>query len=268
MLNFILSYTNDSPYFYISLLDRSSSQGAIASCSKKIISKHYDLENSKYMCTKNKWTYYTSAYDLQKSENRYKKIGLDFVFSPFLILSLFFKDKIDSQVAMFILVEEVFLSLSIFDNSKLIFASQLAMEDKHLDEGEFIVDSENEEDSSALGDDIEEIEFIEEDFSNIEDLSNPDEFLEFKDDKDEVVKEDGSDSDNHQRFTLIKDALNSYYKDDRYESQFIEKVYIADSISVSRNLKKYLEEDMFLKVIIKNINLSVEICELAKAELS
>jgi hypothetical protein len=280
MLAFILSYTSDSPYFYISLLDKSSSQGAIGSCSKKLMSKYYDLENSKYMCTKDKWAYYTSSYDLQKSENRYKEIGLDFIFSPFLVLSLFFKNKIDSRFAMYILIEETFLSLCVFNNGKLLFAIQLGMEHKHSDESDLLVDSESEEDNFTLDDiDIEEskTDFLEDDFSNIEDLSNIDEFVEFKDDKDvntketqeNIVKVSSSSgfNEDYQRFTLIQNAVNSYYKDDRYESEFIENVYIADNIRVSRDLKKYLEEEMFLKVAIRNIDLTAEICELAKAEI-
>jgi hypothetical protein len=300
MIDFILSYTNDTPYFYISLLDNSSQQGAISSCSEKSLSKHYNLDNSKYMCTKDKWIYYTSAYDLNKSTSKYQEIGLDFIFSPFLVLSLFFKDEIYSKFAMYILIEERILSLSIFNKSKLLFATQICTDKKHSDEANHLIDSDDLQYDFSLEEEDEHIE-EEENFSDIEELEsseesknsqesessevsenlqesensqesvNSEEFIEFEDKKNTEVKrrnEDGSFKKDYIRYTLIQKAVNFYYQDEKYESGFIEEIYIADNISVSSDLKVYLQEEMYSTVNIRDINLSTEICKLAKAELS
>jgi len=291
MIDFILSYTNDTPYFYISLLDNSSQQGAISSCSEKSLSRHYNLDNSKYMCTKDKWIYYTSAYDLNKSTSKYQEIGLDFIFSPFLVLSLFFKDEIYSKFAMYILIEESMLSLSIFNKSKLLFARQLSIEKKHSDEASNLIDSDDLQYDFSLEEEDEHIE-EEENFSDIEELEsskesensekseeseeseeseNSEEFIEFEDKKSTEVKrrnQDGSFKEDYIRYTLIQNAVNLYYQDEKYESGFIEEIYIADNISVSSDLKIYLEQEMYSTVNIRDINLSTEICKLAKAELS
>jgi hypothetical protein len=274
MIDFILSYTNDTPYFYISLLDNSSSQGAIGSCSKKLLSKYHNLDNSKYMCTKNKWIYYTSVYDIQKCTSTYEKIGIDFIFSPFLVLSVFFKDEICSKFAMYILIEESVLSLAIFDKCKLFFAKQLIMDNKHSDETSYLIDSDDERYDFSLEED--EID-VEEDFSDIEELESSDksedseEFIEYEDTKDTKVtkrKEDGSFKEDYLRYTLIQNAVNLYYQDEKYESGFIEEIYIANNVSVSSDLKQYLEEEMYLTVNIRDIDLNTEISKLAKAELS
>ena len=47
----------------------------------------------------------------------------------------FYKDKIDTNMAMFILIEDTFVTLGIFDNSELLYAKHLDMEhDKDSDE--------------------------------------------------------------------------------------------------------------------------------------
>jgi hypothetical protein len=281
MIDFILTYIRDTPYFYISLLDKSSSQGAIGSCSKKQMAKYCDLENSKYMCTKNKWAFYTSAYDLQTTANRYKIIGLDFIFSPFVILSLFFQDKIDSKLAIYVLIEDGYLSVSVFDHKKLLFAIQLNMANKNSDEPDFLMAPDDKEFETDLP--LEEVEAEEnntdlfDNLNNIEDLSSYKELTEFDDEKDIAFKDikeesnenfEGDFNEDYQRYLLIQNAIKLYYKDEKSESNFLEDIYIANNVQISRGLKKHLEEEMCLNVVVRKINLGIELCKLAKAEIS
>ncbi len=74
--------------------------------------------------------------------------------------------------------------------------------------------------------------------------------------------------EDYQRFLLIHSSLGHYYSDEKYDSQFIESVYIADSIGVGDDLSRYLEEEMFLNVYIRKIDLGYEIAQLVKMELS
>ncbi len=77
---------------------------------------------------------------------------------------------------------------------------------------------------------------------------------------------DGFNEDYH-RFSLIQSSISDFYKDSKYDSKFIENIYIADSIGISGDLKKYLEEEMFLNVFVRRLDLPAEVCEIAKAEL-
>jgi len=136
------------------------------------------------------------------------------------------------------------------------------------------------EDDSIDLEDIDAIEDIDlfDDFGDIEDLDSIediDEFSESKDLEEEFHQEleevplneaDGFNED-YQRFALIQSAVNHFYKDERYESEFIENIYVADGIGVSRDLKRYLEEEMFLSVYIRKIELVSSICELSRLEL-
>ena len=290
MQAFINEHIKESPYYYISLLDRATVQGAIPTCEKhKRLYYYSDLNDTKYKCYNRKWTYYTSKSELYKIEKIYKEIGLDFIFSPFVLLNEFFQDKIDEgKLALYVLIEETYISLAVFENTQLLYAEHLDIEaasefddillsndiqeDLELGLEEEGIDLEN----MDVEDDDDEIEL--EDFGDIEDLDSLEDIDEFDDSKDveeelleseDVLEESNEDrfNEDYQRFSLIQTSVAHYYKDERYESKFLENIYIADGIGVSSDLKKYLEEEMFFNVYIRRVELDAEICELTKREL-
>ena len=291
MKEYIDNYTKESPYFYVSILDNSLSQGALPTCSKNKTDFFYDLSASEYKCYDEKWTYYTAKTDIYEIEKVYDKVGVDFIFSPFIVLANFFADKIDSHLAMFVLVEEGTLSLSVFNNSELLYADYLDLkidvdnDTLSIDDDHDIEDIEieiDEEDSIDL-DDIDTLDDIDEldDFGDIADLDSIDELDDFDETKDveeelsineemgeASAEESGNLNEDYNRFSLIQSSVNNFYQNDKFASEFVENVYIADSIGVSSDLKKYLEEEMFLNVYVRHIHLASEVCEIAKMELS
>jgi len=290
MFNFIKSYIDNTPFFYISILDTSIDQGAVPTCTKIDMPKFYIPETSKHICVEDKWAYYSSKYDLNKTESTYKDIGIDFIFSPFSVLSIFFADKINSNLSIFVLVQESYLSLAIFDNSALLFAKHLDMEHEDDDAEELLMgsnlDEDEEEEDFDLDDNVnlddldvdDDISSLD-DFGDIEDLGDMDDIDEFSEDQEmdelveveeKIISTDTSTegfNEDYQRYSLIQGAINSFYKDSKYESKFVETIYIADSVGVTSDLKRYLEEEMFLSVYVRRIDLGAEICEMAKAEI-
>lgn len=292
-------HTKESPFFYISILDRSTSQGAIPTCAKGSLEYYQDLSASEYKCFDEKWTFYTAKSDLYGIEKVYSKIGVDFIFSPFLILSNFFQDKIKSHLALFVLVADGYLCLSIFNNSEFLYAEYLDMDSD--EEFELIMDdqmSEDEDDdmmSDIMGDDatseidlddidsdteLDDLEELDEfgDIADLDFIEEIDEFSESKDEAEELAENDEEISlqesksdeinEDYQRFSLIQSSVNSFYKDEKYQSDFIENIYIADTVGVSADLKQYLEEEMFLNVYIRHAEMGKEIAKVAKMELS
>lgn len=292
MYEYILSYTKESPYFYISILDSSIAQGAIPTCSKHNLSLFHDVSSCEYKCYGDKWVYYSEKSDIYDIEKVYEKIGVDFVFSPFVVLANFFKDKVNSTMAMFILVEEKSVSLSVFDNSELLYAQYLDLRKDSVSDELMVdyddmdsidLDDEDEEDDSINLDDIDAIDDIDElddDFGDIADLDNIeeiDEFSEAKDFEEELLEQNEEENypihdseginEDYQRFLLIQSSINSFYQDTKYKSKFVENIYIADAISGTGDLKRYLEEEMFLNVYIRHVEIAAEVCEIAKLEL-
>ncbi|MFA5233111.1 MAG: hypothetical protein WC390_01835 [Sulfurimonas sp.] len=283
MYEFIHAYYKESPFCYISILDKSPLQGAVPTCDAKEMSRYCDINSSEYRCFSKDWAFYTSEYDLEAIKHEYRSIGVDFIFSPFAIMANFFKDKIDTTLAMFVLVEDNYISFSVFDNSKLLYAEYLNME-HHKESDDLSMESpldDDEEISLGIdeGIDLEEIDIDGnsagfDDFTNIEDLDNGetiDEFSEEQEIKEIVTKDEHPPADgfneDYQRFSLIQSALNTFYKDPKYNSKFIENIYIADGVGVTGELKNYLEEEIFLNVFVRKIDLSVALCGMAKAEI-
>jgi hypothetical protein len=249
MLEFISSYTKESPYSYISVLDMSPDQGAIPTCVKSKLSFYEDLSSSEYKCFNKNWTYFTSKSSLNEIEKSFKLIGVDFIFSPFTLLYKFFEDKVSSSLSLYILVQDSYLSLSVFENSQLIFAEHLDMK-------------------MSTDDDLSGIEDLDL-FEEIDEFSESQDIEEEFHEAEKPMIESGGDSNNedYQRFSLIQSSLGHFYEDKRYDGAFVENVYIADGVGVSNDLKYYLEEEMFLNVYIKHLDIPMEVCSLAKEEI-
>lgn len=283
--DFIASYIKESPYYYISVLDMSASQGALPTCSKTDMEFYVDLSALEYRCFEDRWAYYTSKADLGITKKRYATIGLDYIFSPFSILVNFFNDKIHGDLAMYVLVQDSFISIAIFENSQLLYGNHLDMlakdgfetNDFRDEDAELLLNTDGsiELDDISIDDDTPLVEEL----SNIKDLDSLEEIDEFSESKDideelleasdELPEADEAQfNEDYERFSLIQAAVAQYYKDDIYESRFIENVYVADSIGVTNDFKKYLEEEMFVNVYVRRTDLALEVCELAKAELN
>ncbi len=277
MLSFVKSSINKSPYHYISVLDKSANKGAIPSCTN--ITKYLENTAVHSICVDEKWAFYTPKDDIKEIKYEYQSIGLDFIFSPFSILTKFFKDKIDKNLSIFLLIEDNGISLCVFKKGDLLYAQYLDMGTKSLGSEDLMLDLDEDEDISLEIDDVnlDEIDADDigslEDFSDIEDLDDTldiDEFSEDKDIEPEVKEKISIDDVNHDytRFVLIQDSISAFYNDEKYESEFIENIFIADAIGVSSDMKKYLEEEMFLNVVIRKIELKEELSKMAKVEIS
>lgn len=279
MIEYIENYTCQTPYFYTSILDKSIDQGIIPTC--KDIKKYVNSTSITSICENKKYAYYTSQYALKELKNEYKTIGLDFIFSPFTILNKFFGDKTDNNLAIFLLIENDAISLSVFNNAKLLFAQRLDMKEETISDS-LSIDDDNEDIDISLDledvnlDDIEVEDTNDLDgFGDIEDLDIGLDIEEFSEEEDiddnfdDINEEISADdfNEDYQRFIIIQDSINAFYKDDKYESEFIEDIYIADGIGISTDLKKYLEEEMFLNVVVRKIDIAQELSDIAKAEL-
>lgn len=287
MVEFIESYTRQTPYFYVSILDTSINQGALPTCDASRFSKFHDMSECEYRCVERQWSYYTSKSDIRALERKYQKVGLDFIFSPFTILSHFFKDKIETTFAMFVLVQANQITVSVFDHGSLLFAQNLDMQyvpeesglvNSYLDD-DLELDLEDGIDLEGIDVDSEEMQLID-DFGDIEDLDSLEEIEEFSEQKDfedisykapletpSSLPTQGSFNEDYQRFTLVQFAIAEYYQDSRYESRFIENIYVADGVAMSTEFKRYLEEELFVNVYVRRCDISLELCEQAKLEL-
>ena len=286
MVSYIQSFIDETPFYYIALLDHSISQGAMPSCDMNEFSKYSDLETSQMICHDG-WSSFTSKVDIINFEKKYAAFGLDFIFSPYTVLKNFFKDKINGHATLFVLVQEDSLIVTVFEDSVLKYSEYANMRTDQMDESLSMIDDNKEELDFDLDDqnsvNLEDIDIDDgfgdiDDLNDIEDLDSIDDLEDFTEIKVEEPVRDISglfESDNssvagfnedYRRFSIIQSSLNQYYTDTKYENKFIESAYIAAACNVESDLKNYLEEELFLKVYVRQMDICQEVLDLAEGE--
>jgi len=293
MIRYINEVIDPSPFFYISTLNVDGNQGAYDGCSKP--SEHFQNQDTvgiQTLCRDEKWTQYMAHDALYQLRSRYSTVGLDFIFSPFSMIEYYFADKIKSSFALYAFGMPELFSIAIFDGEKLEYAhhyprgsSKSVNIDKDVSTMEFtspLLEDENTEETISL-DDIEDLEDLDllDDFGEIANLDDLEEVHEFSEDiltpeekrqerdrttstvKDEI---DAS-SEEYERFEFIKKTLERFYASSHCHNRFIETVCIADTSSGGDELKRYLEEELFLNVLIRKVDVCEGINALAQAEV-
>lgn len=285
---FLRKYTEETPFCYISVLNPDPHQGALEGCSIHDIDDGEEMNGVKTVCRKQKWMLYTSEKELETLQKRYAKTGIDFVFSPFSVLERFFADKIGGKLSLYVLAQKDSISIAFFEEGRLEYAHHYTM---HRSEGEitaeegvgigFSIGVDEEPGRGIHLDDIEALEDLEiiddlDDLGNIEDLDTLEEIVEFS--EEEPMVEDKRSSaprgkeeierfnDDFYRFELMEKTLARFYGGEHCRNRFVETVYIADGYGSSTELKRYLEDELFVSVMIRKVDLGDEVISLSLHE--
>jgi hypothetical protein len=64
----------------------------------------------------------------------------------------------------------------------------------------------------------------------------------------------------------IYPSPNQDYQNEKYQGEFIEEIYIAFDGKSQDNLKKYLEEELFVDVFVRKTSFSMLLTQIAKKE--
>jgi len=154
--------------------------------------------------------------------------------------------------------------------------SESEFDDKGEGEEEIVFDLQ--EDDGISIDDLDALD----DLSDLDDLQDLDAISDLDDFSDETVDiSDSSEQEEEQeeeaafedfgedysRYKMIAKRLQEYYEDSRYQNKFVESVYIADCSDSCVDLKRYLEEELFLSVVIRKVTLNEELVALTQDEV-
>ena len=294
LYNYIKPFTDDTPYYYVAILDASPEQGAIPTCDKHEMPLFGDLSTAQYICIDNNWACYTSKIFLQEQLQLLGDLGCDFVYSPFVLLKNFYADKIQGKIALYAFVLEHSITIAVFKEERLLFGeyidtraemeSQTDMqfsdeEQPQEEESVNLDDIDLSEDDLTLDDELDDLDAFDniEELDDIESLDDTDaeelleenldalsEEMEKSVDETEAIERS---SEDYTRFDIIQRSLARFYNDKRFESDFIETLYVADAASLTGDFKRYVQEEMFLNVYVRKIEPELEVCHLVKEEL-
>lgn len=287
MLTFVRKQTEESPLHYVSLLNSDSNQGALAGCSKN----NDSLSGVQTLYRNQKWTLYASNRELEALQQHYAAVGVDFIFSPFSLMERFFADKLGGGLALYAFAQKDVFSVAFFEEGNLVYAHHYSMRQKNVtvlsEETNPVGFSVGVEEDHEKGINLDEIESLDDldiideldDLSDIEDLDSLEEIVEFSEDAPTLVEKHASTphadevkgeldrfNDDYARFELIEKTLAEFYAGEECKNRFIETVYIADAYGSGSDLKRYLEEELFLNVLIRRIDVGDELMALTIAE--
>ena len=291
MVAYLQKQIEESPLYYIALLNPEHNQGALQGCSLHDIADI--VSGAKTVCRNKSWLLYSSIRELDGLKKRYAAVGLDFIFSPFSVIERFFGDKIGGGIALYALAQKDSFTVAFFEEGKLEFAHHYPLHSYETtvvgEDGNVIgfavgVDEEDEPERGINLDDIENLDDLDiidelDDLSDIEDLDALEEIAEFSEDEptieekrtvqvhgDEAKEDMEHFGDDYSRFELIEKTLARFYTGEHCHNRFIETVYIADAYGSGSELKRYLEEELFLNVLIRRIDVTDEVIGLAMSE--
>lgn len=241
------------PFSYVSTTSKAQTQGLIngnrLSCFEEF---NLSISSLHVMLVNKKWFVYIAKDGMIEHRARFSKIGgTDFVFSPFCLIYERVKSRLEEGKKLYILQERGSCALMIADNAGVYFGNYITFNDYEIDERDEELERNN-------------------DIVEFEEIGNIDENI--------IVKDFDNKQDNstsglndlniaNTMINVIKDTLNSFYKDDKYASDFIEELLILDACDISDNAISYLTNNMMLDIQFLRINICLEIEKLAKMEL-
>ncbi len=268
LINYVNRLQEDYEHTYITLFLNTLGQGVIPTCDIDALKKFsVDKDKVKTVCVEDRYLIYGTLIDIKWADKTFAKIGLDFVFSPFLVLDYFIKRDISNEeieideIMLYVLNTGNALTVMIMKKSDLLFGSffNIAKDENLLytDYGE----------NSESGDDIfAELDFAEDDDELlIENLTDIDDIPGFENSEIEGKIEL---SEQDERFVkYLSAALKEFYSNDLYESEFIQSVRIFDDININPSVIKYLKNELLLEVSSENVSVRNALIDLSCKEV-
>jgi len=299
--NYLMNLQDEYQFVYIAFLLNSLGQGAIEGSGNSSFTKHnVDIQNVHNVTLYNQWSTYASYIEIKWAKNLFANVGLDFIYSPFIILSDFIvSQKLKNKPTCYLLNCQDFFVLAIFEEKKLHFGAFFKTqsdtsftrsddindwENEHEEEG--VLDSEElptmpvEEDEHEEHDEgIEELSELGElsELEDIDDLRSTDSFSDI-DEKTigsfrgmEGIKEEDISLELYGRDLLVykylKTALEEYYHNPLYTSEFIDEIIIFDGYEISSDLIHQLEDELMMDVEVHKVDVSDRMCDIAIKEV-
>jgi len=239
---YIKSVMEDNPQTYVSTIIHTQNQGVVPSCEKKVFKNiGIELDNVKYICIKNQYSFYITLYELIEAKKEYKNI--DFLYSPFALID--YKTSLRKN-ALYILSTKEYAYILVYRDSLPVFSDIFDM----IDTTEDNIENEEIEDISAV-DIIEDFdETLDEDIENI--------------DEDEIEDEEKSIKNLNLEYKIseqVKSALREYYESG---GDFIEKIFIFDTIGIDKNITNIIKDELFIEVSLEKLKILKTINEISR----
>lgn len=275
-MKFIRRYQKKYAFCYVSAMSKSYNQGVIKAIDKKEDYSKYGInpKECKIIDFKN-WKVYIKNNEIKENIARFAKIsGIDYLFSPFVVIFAKIKNELDGKMRLYILQERSSVSLLVADNAGIYFGGYFMIEGEMEDVK--MSDPKTEDFFDILS--PQENKSVEEDFDDeIEDLEELDSDV-FIDALNKKLLIDNSQEENLTKGKvddiykisivagIIKNSLMEFYSNDLYDSRFIDEFILLDTYGVSEAAMNYLKDNLMIQIQKRSFSIVNELAELSKIE--
>jgi hypothetical protein len=220
---------------------------------------------------------YSSKIDIKWIEEIFKEVELDFIFSSFLVLNNFVhKSEYRNKSTIHMQYMENSLTILIFDKKCALFSAFFKIPYKEFNfEDEELKPESSEEITQGI--EIDNIESEDEEFEGFVDITKfEDEDLSEDEDIISSVQEDIKSSTMEDLelygreviiFKYLQSAIKEYYKNNNYDSEFVEDIIIYNDSNISNDIITMIESDLFLNVEIHSVDVKEEMINMSIKEV-
>lgn len=277
-VRFIQKIRAKNPFTYISVLPCSIIQGVL-STDKENEFENFGVNRSEisYKRFDNNWSVFIANEGIAETKKRFLDLGADFVISHFLVLYRLAKDAFQDSCKLYILFQHSNITMLVTKkNCGALFGGYYALESEIDSELTVVKNSLNEDDNDIQEANIEQD--LQNELSEIEEVdlsndANDDELIEVlkgdnKESETDLNLENGNneDLDNFSRVNtaakFIQSALNEFYNNSLYDSEFISEVVIFNPRNIKKETLQQIQQITMLEVSICDCDISKELAKL------
>jgi len=237
LIKYISEIQDDNPQTYISTFITSQNQGVINTCNKqKYKEAGIEVDNIKILCIKNKYSFYTTLYEIMKIKKEFNFI--DLLYSAYALID--YKSTLRHN-SMYLLIINDYLFILIYNNHTPVY-------------GDIIYLIENIEEDFQQNEEIEDISNIDLE-ENLDETINENIDEEIENIDEETVKESTNIEHLDKEYKIlnnIKTALKEYYENG---NDFIEKIFIFDTINLKNDIVNMINDELFIESNLTKIDL-------------
>ncbi len=264
VINFINALQDEYEHTYVALYLNTPGQGLIPGCdSSKLEQFHIDEGSVKTICKDGRFLMYATHIDVKWADKLFAKTGLDFVFSPFLILDFFIqqdmqKDSFNAEeTVLYMLKTKTALAMMIQKGKRVLYGSFINTDQE---ENLLYTDFESDDKSDQLDElDLDNIDELE--MNDILETGNQSHFATTLFDDEEVLS-----IEDERVIKIINTELKEFYENELYESEFITTARVYDDSAMGSGVLNFLEKDLLLNTHAQNISVNDAVLELAIRE--
>jgi hypothetical protein len=269
VITHINRYQEKYKFVYIGTLLNSINQGSIKGIKKDDFRKFgIAYNNVESVPIDKSWSVYGFLEDLGAIKDKFSKFtGLDFIFSPFILLKKIFEnDFTNNNRRLYVLCQKTSVAISIFNGKQFLFGAYFSIGDRDTFSSDN-ASSSNTNNSSDTDDMEEELVFFEED----EDVIALDESGAEKED-DEPVRPDNIASleefnEGVELHNFIKSSIEEFYKNDKYDNDFINDISIANACNLTDEIVQYIKDELMMNIDVKKVDIAKITAQIIEEEV-